>query len=239
MLGIKAHTQDTERYLAGLAKDQYPFATSKGLNDLAFAFTGAQKAGIEERFTVRRKWVLGHVRFDAGDRSTKTRLKATVRMEDQSSVFAGRSLLAKFERGGRKLASESGKNFPGIGKQLAIPIDAPTDASGVVQRAFNPTSLGLAEFRRGAKGSFHGTPALRGKRRTFVIPPDRSFGLPHGGIMQRTGPGPRDVRLLFVFKPSVPVPPLLEFALTAQRVVDEEAQEIFRAAWELALRTAR
>lgn len=235
-IGIKENTVDVDRYLAGLAKDQFPFAISKGLNDLASAFSIAQKQGIQERFTVRRPWVYGHVRFDAEDRSTKTRPVAIVRLEDPGSAFAGHSLLSKFEQGGRKLAQESGKNFPGIGRQLAIPIDAPTDASGVVQKAYAPTSLGLAAFQA-SKGSFHGSPALRGKRRTFVIPPDRSIGLPHGGILQRVGKN--RLRLLFVFKPSVPVPPLLEFHLTAQRVTDQRAERLFADAWELALRTAR
>lgn len=235
-IGIQENTTDVDRYLEGLARDQFPFATSKGLNDLAAAFSLAEKQGIQERFTLRRPWVLGHVRFDSVDRATKTRLVAIVRLEDPGSVFEGRSLLSKFEQGGRKFAHESGKNFPGIGRQLAIPIDAPTDGSGVVQRAYAPTSLGLAAFTA-SKGSFHGTPALRGKRRTFVIPPDRSIGLPQGGILQRVGKN--KLRLLYVFKPSVPVPPLLEFHLTARRVADERSEELFAAAWELALRTAK
>lgn len=238
MLTIAAETRAMERYLDGMVRDQLPFAVSLGVNNLARAFQEAEKQGIEERFIVRRRWVLTHVRFDRVDRSTKQQPQATVRLEDPSSVFAGGSLLAKFEFGGVKLATEEGKSFPGIGKQLAIPIDAPTGASGVVPLAYSPTSLGLAQFRIGAKGSFHGTPALRGKRRTFVIMPGTSTSFPSGGIFQRTGPGPRDLKLLFVLKPRVPIPARLEFYETAQRIADEQWEQHFNEALERALKTA-
>lgn len=66
----------------------------------------------------------------------------------------------------------------------------------------------------------------KGRHRTFML--DRTQKLPQGGIFQRTGPKPDDIRLLWKFQRRVRVDSRLEFV----RVGAETAQRWFREEME-------
>lgn len=232
MIRVQAKTEETSRYLEGLIRDQLPFALSLGLNNLGIQFVEIQQIGIETRFTIRRPgYILPSVKMTRG-----TKQKPEVRV----FIDPERDILAKFELGGVKRPGSFGSRV--VMGSIAIPVDhRATNEDGSIRMAMLPSNLGLAAARRlGKDGSTQLSRAgMKGKRRTFVIPPGRSFGLPSGAIMQRIGPGKRDLALLFVLKPKIPIPPILEFEKTGKRVAEQHWPVHMSAAVEKALATAR
>lgn len=233
---VEAKTRQAERFLEGLVKDQLPFALSLGLNMLGNDFVQEEKRGIALRFTIRRpSFILPSVKMQRGTKASPNVL---------AFIDPDQSILAKFELGGRRTAAAVGSLGTGrtVLGSIAIPqYLSATDKSGVVRQSLLPSNLGLAQARRLDKksGRTEITRAgMKGKRRTFVIAPDRSFGLPDGGIFQRVGRGRRDIRLLFVLKPSVPVPPILQFEQTGKQVAEERWKPNMDVALQRALDTA-
>lgn len=222
-----------ERYLEGLVRDQLPFALSLALNNLGIQFVVIQQNGIEMRFNIRRpNYILPTVKMTRG-----TKQNPDVR----TFIDPERDILAKFEVGGVKRPGAFGSRV--VMGSIAIPIDhRATNDDGTIRMAMLPSNLGLASVRRlSTKDSATelSRAGLKGARRTFVIPPGRSPGLPSGGIMQRIGPGRRDLALLFVLKPTIPIPAMLKFEETGKRVADEHWSVHMTNALERALATAR
>lgn len=232
MIAVEARTREVENYLQGLIRDQLPFALSLGLNLLGQDFVETEQKGIELRFTVRRRgYILPSVKMQRGKKGAP---------DVRAYIDPERDILAKFELGGvRHPPPFSPRTVMG---SWAIPIylQATTEA-GVIRQAYLPSNLGLASARRlGSEGSTEFTRAgLKGKRKTFVIPPGRSIGLPGGGIFRRTGRGRRDIEALYLLKPTVPIPPLLEFEKTGKQVAESKWFTHMTAALERALQTAR
>ena len=232
MFKVTADTEPMSRYLERLVRDQFPFALSLGLNLMGKDFVVQEKLGIEMRFTIRRPaFIRPSVQMTPGKKSNP---------DVRVFINPDRDILAKFELGGRKLAAPFGGRV--VQGSIAIPqyLNA-TDQTGVVRQSLLPSNLGLASARRLSKtsGATELTRAgMRGKRRTFVIAPGRSLGLPDGGIFQRIGRGRRDLRLLFVLKPSVPIPPRLEFEKTGKQVAQDRWPVHMEVALQRALDTA-
>jgi hypothetical protein len=59
------------------------------------------------------------------------------------------------------------------------------------------------------------------------------------GVYQRTGPGERDVRLLWPLKPRIRIPAILRFEATARDVVERNFGLFFSQSYARALSTAR
>ncbi len=227
---IRVDGHATLTALERLFRDQLPFATSLAINKADQAARAAVQAGIRERFTVRRPWVLQGVVVDA---STKTNLRATVRMADD------RRFLSKFEAGGTLGASSPER-------PLAIPsVNLRPAFADVVPRALYPSSLRLVP-RRGVTGILparrHLTPRgmvqLQGKQRTFVLDATM-FGVQTPGVYQRIGPGPHDIRLLWIYKQREPIPARLQFNRTVAETIHREWSRAYAAAFAQAVRTAR
>lgn len=242
MIRIKANTRELETYLQGLIKDQLPFALSLATNTLAEEFVEVEQQGIELRFTVRRpNYILSSVQRTRGTKAAP---------EVRAFIDPERDILAKFELGGRRIPHPFGSRT--VLGSWAIPVYLnATKEDGTINPSLLPSNLGLSTMRR--LGKFGATefkrarvskragqsPGLRGKRRTFVIPPGTSPGLPGGGIFRRVGPGRRDIEALFLLKPSVPIPPSLEFERTGKRVADEQWENHMTDALDRALKSAR
>jgi hypothetical protein len=78
---------------------------------------------------------------------------------------------------------------------------------------------------------------LEGIGGTFTIT-SKETGRPIG-IFQRTGPGRRDMRLIWAFEPSIKIPARLDWFGIAQRTVKERFQINFDGAMAFAIKTAR
>lgn len=215
-------------------QDQIPFATSLALNRVANAAQQAERAGISERFTIRRPWVLQGVKIESRDRATKRNLEVTI------GIDAQRSFLSKFETGGLKVPI-------GDSKSIAVPeLGVRPDIATIVPKSKRPRAFNFVRRPPRRPSDFQ---VFEGSQRTFFI--QRSDG--SGLIFQRTGKGSagRDrnagagagghddnLKLLYVTTPRVRIPAELEFATTIERVVREQFAQIFAQAFEEAKASA-
>lgn len=206
--------------LSSVARRQLPYATARALNTVAFDFQDAEQAGLVERFRLRRPaFVKQGVYFPVAQRADYRRgdLSATVSIEPK------RDFLSKFEQGGWKA--------PRSAKRLAVPIDARRTKSDIVTAGDRLGALGFRLHGRGPKGTVG-----RGLKRTFSIryPDGRGY------IFRRIGSGKRStLRLLYLFRPRVVIPPSLEFHATAEAVARARFVPAFASAFSDAMRTAR
>ena len=58
----------------------------------------------------------------------------------------------------------------------------------------------------------------KGLERTFILGP--TARAPHGGVFQRIGPGPEDIREIYSFKPNVRLDARLGFIPTARATAE-------------------
>ena len=206
--------------LDSIARRQLPYATARALNAVAFDFQSAEQEGISQRFRLRRPaFVKQGIYFPTQQRADYRRgdLSATVSIEPK------RDFLSKFEQGGWKA--------PRSATRLAVPIDARRTKSDIVTAGDRLGALGFRLHGRGPKGTVG-----RGLKRTFSIryPDGRGY------IFRRIGSGKRaSMRLLYLFRPRVVIPPSLEFHATAESVARARFVPAFAAAFQDALRTAR
>jgi hypothetical protein len=229
--------------LDDVAQRQVPYAISRTLNAVALEAQEAVRQRIHRRgFAIRSAatatWLERSIKFAREDRATKTQLSATIRVEPPGGNKGRRgSLLAFLERGGvrtSKFALGSGRVF-GAGS-VVVPKRA--SKSEQIPRSLYPKALRLQESRY-VVGSNDGgglTPGrLRGKQRSFAV----RTGPQRGLILQRTGPGPSDTRVLFWVRSSIKVPGRGYFRSTIERVASERFAPIFAREFAEAMRTAR
>lgn len=211
MIQITVSTREFESQLTALNEDQLPFATSLALNNTAKGAQGAIRDGVQERFIIRRDWVLLQIKIPRFSKKVDTPMSVTI------TTTPPGDFLDKFEPGGTKR--------PRLGTAIAVPIDARPSRAAIVPDDLRPKRLNLREQGR----------RVIGDRRTFLLE------LRNGrrGIFQRVGPGRDGVRLLYWLTPSVPIPASLRFVRTATEFVDELWAVNFEEAWARALATKR
>jgi hypothetical protein len=232
-------------------RDQLPYAISLAVNETAKAAQREVRAHIRQAFTLRRpQFVLNTVKIEKYDFANK-RNPTVFRLKIDDQVYKNsrrRDFLAKFEEAGEKTATDD----------VAFPIAIPTKElrpsfRELVRPRFYPGNLRLAPKRVGAgeiiparqKRTSGGVVQWQGKLRTFVLDPRfhgeqrGGEGDPTWGVYQRTGPGKHDIRLLWTYARSVPIPPLLQFYATAQQAIRSTFQLNFSYAYARAMATAR
>ena len=241
------NTRELERSLTDFERNQLPFATSLALNRIASAVQLGVQDSIDRRLTPapsKLPFLKRLVRIDRADRSTKAKLETAVRIGNFQGM-GGKSgdrsfLLTSHEQG-------EARRWKG-----ARPKAIPTDEIRGGDRALAPTwaypkNLRL-EPRRHAGGESLGATGrvtrrgvlqLQGKRRTFVLDPSTMRGVKTWGVYQRTGPGPRDIRLLWAYRTEVTVPPRLRFYETALGVAESKGPALLEEALAHAIATAR
>lgn len=229
------NASEVERWIQWVFRDQLPFATSRAINSTAYDARDEIRKGIDERFTIRRRWVVNAIQIPRGGRATKRKLEAVVLIDHR------RKFLFKFEEGGTKRGTPD------------MPIAIPTEhirpvPTKVPPQALYPKNLRL-QARRDIDGGMlaartkltrKGAVQWKGKRRTFVIDPqhhraDRELW----GVWQRTGPKRHQIRLIWAYRREIPIPNTLQFEATGKRVVDERWDINFARAFDRAIRTAR
>lgn len=218
-------------------KRQIPFAMMMTLNRTAEEMQERIRQRIYQRgFTVRSaasaRYLSNSIRIRRSDRATKTSPSARVRIEPQGNGGGRAGLLGFLEVGGPRssqFAVGSGATF-GPGSVVVPQRSSPME---MIPRALYPSMTGLQE-RRAIDGSLS-KGSLKGKRRTFAVRTKPGQGL----ILQRTGKGKRDTRVLFVVKPRVQVEGRQFFFSTAERTARERFEINFAGFMALAIRTAR
>lgn len=191
---------------------QLPYATSRAINTTLEQAQRAVQTSLSTHFLLRRRQFIERtIKFETADRSTKTKLVGTIRVDP------ARAYLAKFEEGGSKRPTRGGF--------LAVPDPAIAGAS-VVPARLRPRALQL--LRLPGRGRIKALGLLG----TFLVQ-TRSGGQ---GILQRTG---RGVRVLYWFQKAVRLPSSLRFVATATYVAQRTLEPNFQQALANALATAR
>lgn len=220
MITITLDPSDFTGELDDFARRQLPFATALALNSVGFDFQNAQQLGMDRRFTLRRKaFIEQGIYFPRDQRADyrKGQMHATVSIEPK------RDFLTKFQQGGWKRPRSSSR--------LAVPAEARRTKAGIVAKSERIGELQIRLHGRGPKATVG-----RGLKRTFSIrlPDGRGY------IFRRTGKGKRsDLRLLYIFRPRVPIPASLEFYETAEATARARFPDAFATAFARAMRTAK
>lgn len=234
MIQIKCDIERFKGLFTDILERQVPFATSLAINMLAKDIVGAGNGSIRENFVVRKPWV--EDAFWMSQASDKNQDPITARI----SMKRDHGLLNKFEEGGTKNAFSHDQ-------PVAIPTTALRPGfSGSAPLELYPKNLRLMT-RRTASGTLgpkgramrNGMLQIQGKLRTFVIDPATMPGASKWGVYQRIGPGRHDIRKIWTYKSSIPIPRRLHFVETAQRTAEALWERRFEEAWARAVATAR
>jgi hypothetical protein len=236
-LSISFDVDPLVKELADTRQRQMPYAVMMTLNRTAEEAQEAIRQRIFQRgFTVRSaitaRFLANSIKFSRGDRATKTSAVARLRIEPPGKGGGRSGLLGFLEEGGvrfSQFAIGNGATFgPG---SVAVPVRrTPTEQ---IPRNLYPSQTGLQERRSIEGGSTAGR--LKGKRGTFAVRTKAGEGI----ILQRTGPGKRDTRVLFVIKPRVRVEGRHFFFPTFERTVLARFEVNLLAFMGHAMRTAR
>lgn len=220
MIGVTIDTKPLQGTLTALERDQFPFAVSKALNDLAIRAADVQRADMQTRFIIRNPNVLkyGIVRLKSATKRDLTSAMGVSQQRTGSREAFG--YLKKFEQGIRKV--------PLQGTTVGVPQDARRTKRGIVAASQRIPALQLRRIGNQVKGI----------KRTFMIQP--KSGKAAAIILQAVGRGKRAVvRVLYVLKRSVPTKPILHLQSNAVRTARTEFVRLFGVAMQHALRTAR
>lgn len=218
-------------------KRQIPFAMALTLNRTVEEMQERARQRLFQRgFTIRTaasaRFLTNSIKIRRDDRATKTNPVARVRIESPGRGGGRAGLLGFLEQGGVRFSQFAiGSGIAFGPSSVAVPLRTPD--SQVMPRNLYPSQTGLQE-RRAIDGSFT-KGSLKGKRRTFAIRTKPGQGL----ILQRTGKGQRDTRVLFAIKPRVRVEGRNFFFPTVERTARERLEINFAGFMALAVRTAR
>lgn len=203
------------------------YATVNAVNATAKRVQEAARQNLRDKFQLRKPDFL--LRMAAVIKPFAS-VKRGIIFAEVSVGKKSRLLLAEFEAGG--------KREPFVGKRVAVPITGsaarPSKGASVpveyqfTRLAFRPP-LSAREKRvrksiqgntarqtRGLRSLFDthqaGERIWKGQRRTYLIP-----GV---GVFRRTGPGPKDTEMIYLFDSDVRIPATLQFLETAKRIAD-------------------
>jgi hypothetical protein len=242
---ITATLKTDFRQITALERDQLPFATSLAMNRLVEKMQAGVRDSLSRDFTIAPKvlpFMKLLVRFDRANHATKTKLEARFGVNDTEGLSTQKDrsfILGRHEIGGVRTASPD--------RPFAIPTGAIRGGDyDVAPRSMYPSSLGFVE-RRTASGvqpirgrvTRKGTIQIQGKHRTFIIDARETSDPRAWGIYQRTGPGKRDIEMIWAFRTTITLPPRLHFYEVASAIQVKEWPGTFEEAMDYAVRTAR
>lgn len=211
---------DVKAELSGI-REQIPYATSRAINAVLDDIQTAVRSTLPSEFHVRApEWLDRTIYIAPQDRAKKDDLNGTVR------VNPDRDVLAKFE-------DETVKT-PRSAANLAIPIFRESAPDLVVKRG-DPLSLknimaslqkstGRVKKKRGLIGPQQLQTVFLAKTARGTV------------ILERTG---ATTRVLYAFKPSVPIKPDLRFDETAMTTAVAMWEQRAQEALDLAISTAK
>lgn len=266
MLTIRIPPADRRRVTTAIGEygKQARFAFALALNGTARAIVDATRAEIPTKLTVRTprtaRFLASRVRIPRGATATRDNPSVTIEV-NAGDAITGRSISLIATLAG----VDAEKRASSLGP-LAVPTGAlGRPGSATIPLGLYPKNLRVLERRdigggllgpttgtrtrgraRVRKGQLLGIVqqqsgkwVIRGKARTFALDPRYHRGNLTHGVYQRTGPKPSDIRLLWLYLPTVPVRQRIPF----QRIADETTRRVFTREFQQglarALRTAR
>lgn len=219
-LRVELKADETLNFLGALER-QIPYATSVAINRTLDDAQKAIRVHLREAFHLRRPDFIDRtVYIGREDRARKDNLVGTVRIDPR------RDVLAKFE--------DDTIKRPRAAKSIAVPVFVQDSPDMILARSnpLNLKQLMRAIDRRGGKFKREKGQKQRDvQRRAFIVKNARGTF-----VVGRLG---SETRVLYAFKPSVPITPDLNF----KRIAFETAEAVWNAraaeAIDLAIQTAR
>jgi hypothetical protein len=227
------------------------YATQNALKDTALELQAAAHENVRRRYIVRRPDFLFGTPGRPGGAAAKivvfpsvsqSRMFAEVAVGQGRTFTTPRLLLPTFEAGGER------KPFTPGAKSVAVPLQgrpARPTIRGPVPPQYTFAGLRFAayrgkkrlrkrttrsgdvtvfgEFGRVTLPAASGKVQWKGLERTFIL--THTAKAPHGGVFQRIGPGPEDIRMIYAFEQGIRVPATLHFYETARRIADTRFKE--------------
>ncbi len=223
---VRTNAAQVSRTMRRIFADQLPFAAAKAINDTAKEAQSRQRAGMADRFTIRRPSFVNRA-VKIKPFANKRHLSATIQIEPPGGQQRA-DILTRHE--------EAHEREPRSGQALVVPLEIRPNIRAVVKKRDRPKAFAFTHVRTTSGG----VQIYEGRRRTFMVRmPDGS-----GWILQRTGPGRwgslfHGTRVLYVLRPTVPIEARLEFIATITKAVDETFPRNFERAFARAMKTAR
>lgn len=254
--------------LAGIREEQLPYAESLAINNTAKGARNYMRALVPREFSIassRETFIANLIRFPFAQWANKRKLSATLGVHSSDGdVGVGSDkdrgfLLGRHEDGGTRTRTDPLRPF-------FIPTDEIRGGDyDLPPRSLYPTALRIMEgrgivsyttlvnaktgkTRRKAvfgnlairsRSTASGKVQIQGKQNTFLIGPMNSTNPKDWGIYQRTGPGRRDVRMIWAFRSSINLTPRLHFYETVGKYVEQHIGEELERAIDQALATAK
>lgn len=247
---LRGQIQGTLDAFTGLQRRHAPFALRAALQRTAEEGRDAARQRVLRRgFTIRSATFAGLLAnaiiierpasTDAGPGG-----RYTFRVVVDSRVGKSRTLLPWLEDAGVRTST---RNLGRFGRAVAVPVRrTPME---VIPRNLYPSATGVggATFaipqrpaigvQRGKRGQVIGSVGtagrMRGKQRTFAIA--KAGSSTEGTVFQRYGSGDRDIRAIFLVRPSVRVAGRKYFYAEVERVVRQRLAVNFRGMLDAAL----
>lgn len=194
---VTANTKKAEDMLTALVQKQIPYALSRATNAVAKDVQAAVRAELPGHFILRRKGFIERTIKILKFSNKRDRPIATTIGTDPRFNF-----LAKFERGGTKQGAGGGS--------LAVP---QVGGARRTIRSVVPSSLRIPALQLRKHTTAGGKVQLKGLFRTFTVKTATT-----ALVMQRVGKRGL-TKVLYAFKRSVPIRPMLGFYRTAEQVV--------------------
>lgn len=229
----------------GQLSDTWKQAAATAINLTVDDVLAAQRAKMQQVFHIRvPAFDLPPQQLPASWRATPSRLWARVALgsDDGPTSIGGKrvSIFSKYGVAQTKTGS--------LTQPIAIPTEALRPSIGdLVPIAMYPKNLRLAQ-RMQPDGSLLGIKALGTQRkqtitrgslklrqqdRTFILP--NSFGTRAWGIWERIGPGHADIRKIWNYADSIPIPKRLSFEDDARAMIAERYPINWDGAFERSL----
>jgi hypothetical protein len=225
---------DTANLKLKTAREQkrLAYGTANALNAATKEIQADERANLDRTFKIRQAGFMYRLIKITTFASPSRGTPYTELAVDTSKA---RVLLSTFEQGGEK--------DPVKGKNVAVPITgsaARPSFSNPVAEQYRFSKLGFhrqnltkagqtanaARKRFGVRGRLTKDYYIwAGAERTFILP--KASNAPYGGVFQRVGPGPDDIRLIYAFQPHPKLKRVLRFVETAQKKFAEAFNRAF------------
>lgn len=239
---VSVNAKRAQDMLTALVQKQLPFARMTALNRTGEDVHAAVADHVRHRLVVRvPRFIYPRFQLLPHERAQKTGPKSGYVMVHLRPAFRTEpkgSILGKFVTGGTK--TQHAPNQPVIIPTQAI---RPSFRQTVPAYLY-PGALGIFPSRYTVPtGSVGRSRRSRGAKlvKPFILDPRhmRGLGPKAWGIYQRTGPARGDIRMIWAFRKSVPIPRAVPFDEIVARVARERFPANMRGALALAIRTAK
>ena len=181
-----------------------PYATNNALTRTANELIEVERTQLRTQFQERSDFIPNRIQILKYSRPNDLWTRVGIR-EVQ------RSLLSFFESGAMKT--------PERGSQIAVPLTGEAARPSFAQK-LRDSQFFYRSLRLRPKTTSTGKIQYKGKERTFVIP--------QVGVAMRTGPGKRDVQIIYAFKRTAPLDTRMHFVRTAQDFVPRRFAQVWR-----------